>query len=137
MPVLIDTSFLVAIASPKDASHVSARQATQGLVGIRIVPAPVLPETFYMVTQRVNYSAATRTFRLLRTGAFQIEPLTDEDMARMEEIMAQYTDNEFDYVDLAVMALAERLNITEIYTFDRRDFSVFIPAHCDYLELLL
>ena len=34
------------------------------------------------------------------------------------------------------MAIAERLNITRIATFDRRDFSIFQPSHCDYLELL-
>jgi hypothetical protein len=34
------------------------------------------------------------------------------------------------------MALSERLNITQIYTFDRRDFTVFRPKHCDYLELM-
>jgi hypothetical protein len=34
------------------------------------------------------------------------------------------------------MAQAERLNIARIATFDRRDFSVFRPKHCEYLELL-
>ncbi len=108
----------------------------RALVDIRIVPAPVIQETYYVLTSRVGYSAAIKLFKTLRTGAFQIEALTLDDMARMEEIMAQYSDNQFDYVDIAIMAMAERLNITEIYTFDRRDFSVFIPAHCDYLELL-
>ncbi len=34
------------------------------------------------------------------------------------------------------MVIAERLNITRIVTFDRRDFSVFRPSHCEYFELL-
>ncbi len=34
------------------------------------------------------------------------------------------------------MAMTEGLNVTEICTFDRRDFSIFRPTHCDYLELL-
>jgi hypothetical protein len=32
--------------------------------------------------------------------------------------------------------MAERLNITRACTFDRRDFSIFRPHPCDYLELL-
>jgi uncharacterized protein len=136
MAVLIDTNFLVAAASPKDAHHLSARRAMQTLVDTRIVPAPVLPEMFYMLTQRVSYKTASQMFKIIRTGAFQIETLTVDDMTRMQEIMTQYVDNEFDYVDTAIMAISERLNISEIYTFDRRDFSVFIPTHCDYLELL-
>jgi hypothetical protein len=34
------------------------------------------------------------------------------------------------------MALSERLQITQVCTFDRRDFSIFRPTHYDYLELL-
>jgi uncharacterized protein len=34
------------------------------------------------------------------------------------------------------MALAEYLAITQICTFDRRDFSIFRPAHCEYFERL-
>lgn len=34
------------------------------------------------------------------------------------------------------LLLAERLNITQILTFDRRDFSVFRPAHTPYFDLL-
>lgn len=136
MAVLIDTSFLVAAASSKDTHYLAARRAMQTLVDTRIIPAPVLPEMFYMLTQRASYQVPSQMFKTIRTGAFQIEALTPDDMRRMQEIMAQYVDNQFDYVDTAIMAISERLNITEIYTFDRRDFSTFIPAHCDYLELL-
>ncbi len=50
--------------------------------------------------------------------------------------MNQYADAEFNFTDTAIMAQAERLNINRIATFDRRDFSVFRPTHCEYLELL-
>jgi predicted nucleic acid-binding protein len=36
----------------------------------------------------------------------------------------------------AQMGVAERLNITRIYTFDKRDFGVFRPKHTQYLELV-
>jgi predicted nucleic acid-binding protein len=35
-----------------------------------------------------------------------------------------------------MMVLAERLNIADIYTFDRRDFAAFRPSHRAYLRLL-
>jgi predicted nucleic acid-binding protein len=59
-----------------------------------------------------------------------------EDMVQMQDIMEQYHDNEFDFVDTAIMSLAERLNIADIYTFDRRDFTVVRPRHRAYLRLL-
>mgnify|MGYP000184198825 CR=1 FL=1 len=134
--VLIDTSFLLAEASPRDRNHSVARRAMQTLTGLRLVPAPVLPELFYMLKSRVDYATAINTFRRLHTGAFRIEPLTEVDMTRMDEIMTQYADNAFDFVDVSIMALAERLNVSEIYTFDRRDFMAFRPAHRPYLRLL-
>jgi predicted nucleic acid-binding protein len=54
----------------------------------------------------------------------------------MREIMLQYKDAGFDYVDAAIMAISERLNITRVCMFDRRDFPIFRPKHCPALELL-
>lgn len=57
-------------------------------------------------------------------------------LGRAREILITYDNAEFDIVDCAIMAIAERLDITRIATFDRRDFSIFQPRHCDFLELL-
>jgi predicted nucleic acid-binding protein len=72
-------------------------------------------------------------FKTLQSGLFRIEPLLAPDMMRMQGIMERYADNQFDYVDTAIMALSERLQIEDIYSLDRRDFRVFRPAHCAYL----
>jgi hypothetical protein len=50
--------------------------------------------------------------------------------------MTQYADANLDFVDCCIMALSERLQVRQICTLDRRDFSIFRPTHCDYLELL-
>jgi predicted nucleic acid-binding protein len=134
--VLIDTSFLLALSLAEDQGHVRALAAMRTFRPKRIIAAPVLPELFYMMAVRVNYASAVELFARLQTSEFEIEPLTSEDMARMREIMVRYEDAAFDFVDVAVMALSERLHVTQVLTFDRRDFSIFRPAHCEYLELL-
>ncbi len=88
-----------------------------------------------MTMVRVNYARAVQVFAGTR-AAFQIEGLTDVDMDRMQQIMNDYQSSEFDFTDVAVMALAERLNISQVGTFDRRDFSIFRPSHCAFLKLL-
>jgi uncharacterized protein len=133
---LLDTGFLLAVAAPGDLNHSLARAAMRELIGIRVVPAPVLPELFFMVSSRVNYPAAIRLFEAIQGTAFNIEGLTPADMIRMGEIMGQYRDSEFDFVDTALMALAERMNITRVYTVDKRDFATFRPRHCSHLTLL-
>ncbi len=57
-------------------------------------------------------------------------------MLRMQEILSQYESAKFDFTDVAIMAQAERLNVTRVATFDRRDFSIIRPTHCKFLELL-
>lgn len=136
MTVLIDTSFLVALAVQSDSNHAAARQAISTLKGQRILPVPVMPESFYMVSIRANYRAAVKLYSYMQDAGFQIEPLTPRDRQRMGEIMTQYLDAELDFVDLALMAISERLNITQVCTFDHRDFSIFRPAHCSHLELI-
>jgi uncharacterized protein len=136
MAVLIDTNVLLALVFPKDIHHQEARSDVRDIKDVRIVPAPVLPELFQMDASKMSYVRAIQAFNLLRTGAFEIEELTDTDMARMQEIMMEYADNEFDFADVAIMALAERLQITDVYTFDQRDFNAFRPRHRLYLRLL-
>ena len=136
MAVLIDTSFLLAAMYAKDSNHHHALTAQGNLFGeSRIVPASVVQELFYMVTVRINYQRAVNVLAQLQTGAFEIVDLTSDNRQRMTEIMRQYESAAFDYTDAAIMALSGRLNIRQVYTFDHRDFGIFRPQHCDYLEL--
>lgn len=137
MAALIDTSFLLATIFPNDAKHTIAREAVGKLHQPHcIIPAPVLQELFYMTAVRVNYNAAVNYLAQTLNADFDIQPITAQDSQRMTQIMRQYTSAAFDYTDAAIMALAERLNITQVYTFDQRDFRIFRPDHTPFLELL-
>jgi predicted nucleic acid-binding protein len=134
--ILIDTSVLLAAVFSKDVNHTQARQFLRTIGrGQGIVPAPVVSELFFMVAKRVTYQRAVEAFALVR-ATYAVVPLEEDDMAFMESIMRTYTGAEFDYADLSIMALANRLNISRIATFDRRDFSIYRPQHTPYLELL-
>jgi len=136
MQTLIDTGFLLATIYTKDHNHQRALEAMRKLRGERVLAAPVLVETFYMVFVRVNYAAAIALFDKITSSGFTVVDLTAEDYPRMVEIMRNYQDAAFDFTDVAQMVVAERMNITRIFTFDRRDFSVFRPKHTRFLELL-
>ena len=49
--------------------------------------------------------------------------------------MTVVADSSF-IVGCCIMALAERLGITQIATFDRRDFNIDRPRYCESFELL-
>jgi predicted nucleic acid-binding protein len=136
MAILIDTNVLLAAAFSRDSRHSEAAQILRATSDQqRIVTAPVVSELFYMMTARLTYQHAVQAFARTR-AAFQIEGITDADMTRMHEIMSKYHDAEFDYVDVSIMAVAERLNVTRICTFDRRDFQIYQPSRCSHFDLL-
>lgn len=136
MAILIDTSALLAYTSLKDKNHEKAKRFFQSLKDEnRFVPAPILSELFYMVSVRINYTSAVRVFTATQ-NAFTIVPLVEADMYRMQEIMTKYEDARFDYADVSIMVLAERLDIRRICTFDHTDFHIYQPSHCSHFEIL-
>lgn len=58
------------------------------------------------------------------------------DWLRMAELVAQYRDLPLGTVDASVVALAERLRVTEIATLDRRHFAVVQPSHAPSFEIV-
>ena len=138
MTILIDTSVLVASIVPKDAHRQEAIRLLRSLEANneqQMVSAPVLNEIFYFASRELGYRYAVSAFVNVQK-VFQIEALTSVDMNRMQQIMLQYADSKLDFADTAIMAQAERLKITRVATFDHRDFEIFRPIHCEYLELL-
>lgn len=133
---LLDTSFLLAAAFERDQNHSAAASVMRELKSARLIAAPVVVEVFFMAAARISYDRAIRLIDLLQSSAFQIVNLTVEDRQRMLEIMRLYHDAELDFADTAQIAIAERLKITQIYTFDRRDFSMVRPKHVSHFETL-
>ncbi|HLY26429.1 MAG TPA: PIN domain-containing protein [Aggregatilineales bacterium] len=134
--LLVDASYLVALGYPRDRHHTKATMfANEHETGL-LIPDVVLAETIYNL-QRLGGIAATVQFsRLLLAHLPQFVPLTVTDFARGITLMDKYRDAELDFVDCCLTALAERLGITGICTFDRRDFSMIQPKHTDYFDLL-
>lgn len=134
--VLIDTNILVAFSFQHDVNHSRAVQLLRQLDGAFLhVASPVLAEAFWLIAARVNYDRALSLVRYTVQN-FTIENLMSADYTRMFDIMRRYRDAELDFTDAAIMALAERYAITEIATFDRRDFALVKPAHAEHFTLL-
>lgn len=89
-----------------------------------------------MLYKSVGQHAVIGFMRMVTQGSYQLVAPQVEDIDRAREIMARYSSAKLDFVDCCIMALSERLNVTRVCTFDRRDFSIFRPKHCDYLDLL-
>jgi hypothetical protein len=136
MTIITDSSFIYALYNAKDSRHQQAMNFASQYMAGTIVPDVVLPEVSYLFLRDLGYRGLQRFLENFKQVDFRLLALERADLARVHEISVTYTSAEFDMVDCCIMALAERLNITQVATFDRRDFSIFRPKHCDYLELL-
>ena len=58
------------------------------------------------------------------------------DVGRAVELMRTYADAAIGFVDAAVVAIAERLGIRQVWTLDRRDFSLIRPKHVEAFEIV-
>ncbi len=96
----------------------------------------ILPEVGFLFQRDTGYHGLQQFLEQFKRLKARLEPITRADLARVHEISLVYTTSEFDLVDCCLMALNERLQITQVATFDRRDFSIFVQRHCPYLELL-
>ena len=62
--------------------------------------------------------------------------LTTADYARMAKLVVTYGDLPLGTTDASVVAIAERLKLSEVATLDRRHFTVVRPGHVNVLNLL-
>ena len=134
--VLVDSSFLCALYDKYDVGHSAASQFMKSNRVIRIVPQVILPEVTFLLNRSGGQPVVEFFLQSFEATKPRLESLQLADFRRVREILRTYPRARLDFVDCCIMAMSERLNITRVCTFDRRDFPIFRPTHCDFLELL-
>lgn len=137
--IVCDTGPLVAAALANDDDHHACVELMTGLhLAGRpmLVPATVVAEVGYLLGREAGAPVEAGFLQSLADGDFHPVDLLGKDYERMAELVAQYSDLGLGTTDASVIALAERLNIAEIATLDRRHFTVVRPRHLDMFTLL-
>ena len=135
MTALIDTGFMLAVLSRNDVHHAACRAVLASESDAR-VPSAVLPELAYMTLRDVDRTVFIQFMRTLSRNPSKLALMIDTDFERATDIMEQYADSKIDFVDCAIVAVAERLNISRILTVDQRDFRILRPKHISAFEIL-
>ena len=74
--------------------------------------------------------------RSVRDDVFTLVSISSADLDRMAELVEAYSSLPLGAADASVIAVAERLKLTEVATLDRRHFTVVRPGHVDAFTLL-
>ena len=122
-PVLADTGPLVALLNRSDSRHAAATEALVSLRTPLFTCWPVLTEAAYLL--RSQPAAVRSLLSSIDSGFLQLLPLGPADIEPISDILEQYEDQSFQLADAVLMYLADREAIPHVFTFDRRDFSVF------------
>lgn len=128
--IICDTGPLVTAAIVNDQNHRRCVDLFTGLhLGRRpiLVPATVTAEVGYLLEREAGPHAEAAFLRAHASGDLEAVDLTEDDFARMAELVRTYADLPLGTTDASVIAVAERLGVAEIATLDRRHFSVVRP----------
>jgi hypothetical protein len=134
--VLIESSLLVALARSADRHHRRALDFARANRQRLLVPDVVLTEVTYLLRRDGGFAAVPVFLSYLDSPEIVLTALTIADIQCARQVMIQYAEAQFDFVDACLMAFAERLDIARIATFDHRDFYIFRPLHVPYLIIL-
>lgn len=135
--ILVDTNVLVAATRPADTNHRAAAEFLDATTETLLVPPTVVAEVCYLLNELNGPAVEVRFLRSFGDDdGLQLAELLAEDVARMADLTEQYADMPLGGTDASVVAIAERLGIHQVATFDRRHFTVVRPVHVDAFTLL-
>ena len=128
----MDSGFLVALGIERDPRHRAARAFLDNYTGEVLVPAPVVSESCYFLTT----AGKVRLLDWLRKSPRRVLDLPVSAYPEVGKILARYAELEPDFVDAAIVWLAEKTGCRAILTVDIRDFSVFRLGKGKHFELV-
>jgi predicted nucleic acid-binding protein len=120
--IVLDTSGLLAAIDASQRHHATAAAALRASTGPLLLSPFVLAELDYLLSTRVSVQAATALLGQVADGAYRLEPIAAEDIARASEIIDRYRDLELGLADASLVVLAERHRTNDVLTLDERHF---------------
>lgn len=137
--IVVDTGPIVAAAVTSEIDHHAYVEPFTGLHLAQrrlMLPTTVLSEVGHLLGRDLGPRGEARFLRAISEGEFELVDIEPEDIDRMAELVEQYADSGLDTTDASVIAVAERLGISEVATLNRRDFAFVRPRHVGALTLL-
>lgn len=125
--ILVDTNVLVALGNKSDQLHKAANELLDSLDDEDLVVVPmVVAETCYLIGERDRGGPAAEALFLrdVANGSFILAEMTNDDVERMADLVEQYASANIGGTDASIVAIAERMGIDTIATFNRRDFDI-------------
>ena len=120
--IVLDTSGLLAAIDGSQRHHAKAAAIIRASAGPFLLSPFVLAELDYLLATKVSQAAAAALLDQVAGGAYRLEPMAADDVARAAQIVAQYRDLRLGLADASLVVLAERHRTVDLLTLDERHF---------------
>jgi len=100
------------------------------------ISLPILTEAWLLIEARLGSYLANTFWKSALEGIFEFLELELDDLRKALQIENKYPKARFGIVDSTCFVLCEKYKIRKVFTYDRRDFSIYRPSFTESLELL-
>lgn len=121
--LLLDTGAFVALVDRSETRHADCVAVLEDWSGPIVTTEAVLTETLYLVGP--TWEAQHICLEFLLRGAFVLIPSSRQSLQRVAALMKKYRDTPMDFADATLVALGEDLQTNQVFTLDRRGFTVY------------
>jgi predicted nucleic acid-binding protein len=121
--VLVDAGPLVALVSQRDQYHELSENQVRTLRPPLLTTWAVLAEAAWLVQR--DPKARFALFELGTVGLYTMPEVDTAALPWLERFLRRYFSIRAQLADASLVYLAERDGIDTVFTFDRRDFSVY------------
>ena len=122
--ILVDAGPLVALIDRGEPDHERCVETLSRLTAPMVTTWPAFTEAMYLLGSAGGWKAQEALWKLLDRGDLELVPLDDALRDRTQALMAKYRDIPMDLADATLVAAAEALGLTRVFTLDR-DFQVY------------
>ena len=119
--ILVDAGPLIALLVRSDKSHLRVKRYLDAYVGRLLTTWPVLAEACHFLPERTQI----RFLRWAAAGGLSVIELHETALATIADWKEKYRDLPMDLADASLLWIAAQTGITDILTFDLRDFSAY------------
>ncbi len=134
--ILTDSGPLIALVNKRDPYHAACFNAARSLPpSPRLTTWPCFTEAMYFLYEEVGYTAQSELWKLRGARTVLIHSITEFEADRMAQLMNQYRDTPMDVADASLVAVAETLSLTRVFTIDSH-FRVYRIAGSGTFEVI-
>jgi predicted nucleic acid-binding protein len=121
---IVDTGPLVAYLDADDEAHASVARRWDEFSGQLVTSSAVITEAMHFVTR--SPGGPRHLAQLVERSGMEVYDLTrPPELSLAATLMEKYADTPMDFADATLVLLAEALSLADVFTLDKRGFSVY------------